>query len=207
MTFLVGMINGTNFVLKKSMAMQPDMINKVDFMPVYSEHMRNFIKKSIDSKEDPEMPLKGNYIYNLKMCNLYILGLKIAVDAGNGSGGFFATDILGPLGADVSGSQFLDPNGIFPNHVPNPEDDEAAASCSEAVLASASDLGIIVDTDVDRSGVIDASGKAINSNRMIALMSAIVLEEHPGSTVVTDSVTSNGLKKFIEEKGGHHFRC
>jgi phosphomannomutase len=42
--------------------------------------------------------------------------MKIAVDAGNGSGGFFATDVLAPLGADVSGSQFLDPDGTFPNH-------------------------------------------------------------------------------------------
>ena len=62
------------------------------------------------------------------------------------------------------------------------------------------------DTDVDRSGVVDESGFAINSNRMIALMSAITLREHPGSTIVTDSVTSNGLADFIESRGGKHFR-
>jgi phosphomannomutase len=44
------------------------------------------------------------------------------------------------------------------------------------------------------------------SNRFIALMSAIILREHPGSTVVTDSVTSNGLTDFITKLGGKHLR-
>lgn len=43
------------------------------------------------------------------------------VDAGNGVGGFYADQVLAPLGADVSGSQFLEPDGMFPNHIPNPE--------------------------------------------------------------------------------------
>lgn len=71
---------------------------------------------------------------------------------------------------------------------------------------SGSDLGIIYDTDADRSGVVDKTGVSINSNRMIALMSAIVLKEHPGTTIVTDSVTSNGLRDFIQSLGGKHFR-
>ena len=54
--------------------------------------------------------------------------MKIFVDAGNGSGGFFAEKILAPLGADTTGSQFLEPDGIFPNHIPNPEDKVAMAA-------------------------------------------------------------------------------
>ena len=49
--------------------------------------------------------------------------------------------------------------------------------------------GIVFDTDVDRSAIVDRNGSEINSNRFIALMSAIILREHPGTTVVTDSVT------------------
>ena len=63
-------------------------------------------------------------------------GMKIIVDAGNGSGGFFAEHVLTPLGADTSGSQFLDPDGNFPNHSPNPEDSEAMASAVAATQAS-----------------------------------------------------------------------
>ena len=133
-------------------------------------------------------------------------GFRIAVDAGNGSGGFFATEVLEPLGADVSGSQFLEPDGTFPNHAPNPEDPEAMRSAARATKAAGADLGVVFDTDVDRSAVIDKSGAAFNRNRLIALLAAIVLAEHPGSTVVTDSVTSDGLAAFIEARGGKHLR-
>ncbi|KAL0430907.1 UNVERIFIED_CONTAM: hypothetical protein Sradi_0716700 [Sesamum radiatum] len=70
----------------------------------------------------------------------------IVVDAGNGAGGFFA--VLEPLGAITSGSQFLEPDGLFPNHIPHPEDKEAIRAM--AVLDNKADLGIIFDTDVDR---------------------------------------------------------
>jgi phosphomannomutase len=77
----------------------------------------------------------------------------------------------------------------------------------DAVQKTGADLGIIFDTDVDRAGAVDKHGVPINRNRFIALMAAIVLEEHPGSTVVTDSVTSTGLQKMIAQKlGGRHHR-
>jgi len=133
-------------------------------------------------------------------------GFKIVVDAGNGSGGFFATKVLEPLGADCSGSQFLEPDGMFPNHAPNPEEKEAMESATKAVLKAKADLGIVFDTDVDRSAVIDSFGKEINRNKLIAVLSHIALQKEPGSTIVTDSVTSSGLKSFIENLGGKHLR-
>lgn len=120
---------------------------------------------------------------------------------------FFAEKVLEPLGAITTGSQFLEPDGLFPNHIPNPEDKEAMKAITQAVLANQADLGIIFDTDVDRSAAVDSTGRELNRNRLIALMSAIVLEKHPGTTIVTDSVTSDGLTTFIEKKlGGKHHR-
>ena len=136
---------------------------------------------------------------------LPLKGKKIIVDAGNGAGGFFAEKVLKPLGADVSGSQFLEPDGYFPNHIPNPEDKAAMSSLQSAVIKSGADLGIIFDTDVDRAGIVDRYGNEINRNRLIALVSAILLREKPG-TIVTDSVTSDGLTEFIESLGGKHLR-
>jgi hypothetical protein len=84
--------------------------------------------------------------------------------------------------ADVSvGSQFLDPDGWFPNHVPNPEDKAAMIAGVRAVNSSHADLGIVVDTDVDRSAVVAGNGTPINSNRYIALMAYIALRSagHP----------------------------
>ena len=115
--------------------------------------------------------------------------------------------VLEPLGADTSGSQFLEPDGSFPNHIPNPENEEAMHASTRAVLNSKADIGLIFDTDVDRAGAVDSTGREINRNRLIALISAILLEETPGATIVTDSITSSGLKLFIQNKlGGKHHR-
>jgi len=132
-------------------------------------------------------------------------GLKIVVDAGNGAGGFFAYDVLTPLGADITGSQFLQPDGHFPNHIPNPENEDAMHSVCKAVKNAKADFGIIFDTDVDRAGAVDHNGEEINRNRLIALISAILLQEQAG-TIVTDSITSDGLTAFITAKGGKHHR-
>ena len=80
------------------------------------------------------------------------------------------------------------------------------ASVCKAVVESHADLGVIFDTDVDRSAIVDHKGEPINRNALIALIAAVILEEHPGSTVVTDSVTSDGLADYIKSKGGKHHR-
>ncbi len=137
---------------------------------------------------------------------LPLKGLKIAVDAGHGAGGFFATRVLQPLGADISPSQFLEPDGNFPAHSPNPENKEAMESLKNRVLETGADLGVIFDADVDRCGVVAADGTEINRCALIALAAAIILPEHPGATIVTDSVTTEGLRTFIESRGGVQLR-
>lgn len=163
----------------------------VNYMVKYAENLREMIRKGVDAA-DYEHPLKG---------------FKIVVDAGNGAGGFYATDVLEPLGADIAGSQFLDPDGRFPNHIPNPENAEAMASVCAATVNAGADLGVIFDTDVDRGGAVDSRGEEINRNRLVAIASAIALEGNMGGTIVTDSITSDGLKTYIETTlGGKHHR-
>lgn len=163
----------------------------IDYMSEYAAHLRKIICDGVMS-DNYDKPLEG---------------FHIVVDAGNGAGGFYAHDVLEPLGADVSGSVYLEPDGMFPNHIPNPENKQAMESICRATLDSKADLGVIFDTDVDRGGAVDSFGAEINRNRLVALASAIALENCPGGTVVTDSTTSAGLKKFIEESlGGVHYR-
>lgn len=166
-------------------------LEKRDFMAIYAQELVNKIRKEVNHPQYYEQPLQG---------------LKIIVDAGNGAGGFYCDQVLKPLGADTTGSQFLEPDGTFPNHIPNPENQEAMASICNAVIQNQADFGIIFDTDVDRSAGVDSQGQELNRNRLIALISAIVLQEHPQSTIVTDSITSDGLTNFIETKlkGIHH---
>ena len=133
-------------------------------------------------------------------------GFRIVVDAGNGAGGFYVDKVLKPLGANTEGSRYLEPDGSFPNHIPNPEDKKAMEAITESVMLANADLGIIFDTDVDRAGAVLSDGSELNRNRIIAMLAAILLREYPGTTIVTDSITSTGLTKFIEEKGGIHHR-
>ncbi len=135
-----------------------------------------------------------------------LAGFRIVVDAGNGAGGFYVDKVLKPLGANTDGSRFLEPDGSFPNHIPNPEDKDAMKSITEAVNETKADLGIIFDTDVDRAGAVLSDGSELNRNRIIAMLAAILLREHPGTTIVTDSITSEGLAEFIASKGGVHHR-
>jgi len=133
-------------------------------------------------------------------------GFRIVVDAGNGAGGFYVEKVLQPLGADTTGSQFLDPDGSFPNHIPNPEDEKAMEAITKAVADNKADFGIIFDTDVDRAGAVLSDGSELNRNRIIAMLAAILLRENPGTTIVTDSITSTGLAAFIAARGGIHHR-
>ena len=158
-----------------------------EFMDAYSKILRDKIIKETGD----QLPLKG---------------FKIVVDAGNGAGDFYVSKVLEPLGADTTGSRFLEPDGSFPNHIPNPEDKDAMKSITDAVKEVNADLGIIFDTDVDRAGAVLSDGSELNRNRIIAMLSAILLRDYPKTTIVTDSITSTGLKKFIEEKGGIHHR-
>lgn len=163
-------------------------LTSFDILTPYTAMLRQRIITGVNSGERP------------------LAELKIAVDAGNGAGGFYATRVLAPLGADISASVYLEPDGSFPNHVPNPENKEAMESLRRAVLTGGCDLGLIFDTDVDRAGAVEADGTELGRNRLIALAAAIAAEQAPGSTIVTDSVTSDQLAEFIEKKLGcrHH---
>lgn len=167
----------------------PDrLVTPIDFLSIYTERMKQIVRERLE--DDALKPL---------------LGLHVVVDAGNGSGGFYA-DFLSELGADVTGSLNLEPDGSFPSHSPNPEDPLSMKAISQAVVENEADLGVIFDPDCDRAAIVDQNGRAINRNRLIALMAAIFLEEQKGATFVTDSVTSSGLAQFITEWGGTHYR-
>ena len=167
--------------------LQPGTLRSSEFMDTYAKILADKIRAAAGT----DKPLEG---------------FRIVVDAGNGAGGFYADKVLKPLGANTDGSRYLDPDGNFPNHIPNPEDKEAMESIIEAVKETKADLGIIFDTDVDRAGAVLSDCSELNRNRIIAMLSAILLREHPGTTIVTDSITSTGLAKFITDKGGIHHR-
>ncbi len=188
-------------------------LDKEDVTAILKRASRyNFVGEYFEEREARVMSMYSIYLRKMIEQGLAdipgcLSGMHIVVDAGNGAGGFFAKEVLEPMGADISGSQFLEPDGNFPNHQPNPENKDAMASISKAVIDNKADLGIIFDTDVDRSAAVGPDGKPIARNEIVALAAALAAEDYPGGTVVTDSITSNELHEFLEGKLGlKHFR-
>lgn len=163
------------------------------FMTPYLEKLRTAVK--LAAQDGSETPLAG---------------MRVCVNPGNGAGGLFATEVLAPLGADTSFSIHLEPDGTFPNHQPNPEDKAHVKATVEAVAARNAEVGVMLDTDVDRCGLIDGSvspPEEVNRNRLIALCALDALEANAGrGVIVTDSVTSKGMPAFIAGCGGEHDR-
>ncbi|MBQ7620465.1 MAG: phosphomannomutase/phosphoglucomutase, partial [Treponema sp.] len=129
---------------KEECAVDVSQEKNFDLIYLYARHLRTSIMNGVDNYQKP------------------LEGLKIIVDAGNGAGGFFAEKVLKPLGANIDGSQFLEPDGRFPNHIPNPENKEAMESIRQAVLKNRADLGLIFDTDVDRMSAVLDDGSEVN---------------------------------------------
>ena len=196
--------NGFKFILREGALTEADVVDliqraehaeipdrlvqKIDFLTLYTERLKQIVRERLE--DDALKPL---------------LGLHVIVDASNGAGGFYA-QFLSDLGADVDGSLNLEPDGDFPSHSPNPESPAAMAVVAKAVVENGADLGVVFDPDCDRAAIVDQNGRAINRNSLIALISAILLDEQRGCTFVTDSVTSSGLAQFITEWGGTHYR-
>lgn len=172
----------------------------------------NFIGGVYDERKTNVSMMYASYLRQMIAAGLrdvpgYLKGMHIVVDAGNGAAGFFAREVLEKMGADVSGSLYLDPDGTFPNHPANPENAEAMAAICKAVKDNNADLGIIFDTDGDRSAAVGPGGIPIARNEIVALAAALAAEDYPGGTVVTDSVTSNELHEFLEGRLGlRHLR-
>jgi phosphomannomutase len=171
---------------------------RVNWMSIYADSLRQAILSNTHGMvPNDEKPLTG---------------LKIVLNAGNGAGGFFQ-DVLESLGADVDASIHLEPDGLFPNGVPNPEDASMLQRTLAACEVAQADLGIMLDTDADRCGFVapriinEITGvrsgyEALNRNRLIALLGVVFAREKPGCAVVTDSVTSEGLSMFLSDKLG-----
>lgn len=167
-------------------------VQKADLITIYADYLRQKISDALRPLNKGEKPLDG---------------LHIVVDSGNGASGFFVDRILSPLGADTSGSQFLEPDGMFPNHIPNPENKAAMEAIRGAVLKNKADLGLIFDTDVDRMSAVLSDGSEVNRDSIIAMIAAILAPEYPGSTIITDSVTSDRLTYFLQDVLGLKHLC
>lgn len=127
--------------------------------------------------------------------------MRIALDAGNGAAGPIAARVLRACGADVA-ELYCEVDGDFPNHHPNPSDAANLQDLRARVLQERLELGVALDGDGDRCGVVDDQGEILWADRQLMVHAADMLRREPGATVVFDVKCSSLLPRVIEECGG-----
>jgi phosphomannomutase/phosphoglucomutase len=127
--------------------------------------------------------------------------LKVVVDAGNGTGGLTAVPLYRAMGAQVV-PLYCEPDGTFPNHHPDPTVLENLADLRVAVREHGADLGIALDGDGDRLGVVDRDGRVLWGDQLMILFARDVLREVPGATIIGEVKCSKTLYDDIRARGG-----
>jgi len=127
--------------------------------------------------------------------------LRVVIDCGNGIGGVCAADTLRAIGAEVL-PLFDEVDGSFPNHHPDPSEPENLQDLIESVQLMKADLGLALDGDADRLGVVTRSGNIIYPDRVMMLLARDVLDRVPGATIIYDVKCTGQLAEVIREAGG-----
>jgi phosphomannomutase len=127
--------------------------------------------------------------------------LKVVVDAGNGMGGQTAPAVLAGLNVELIGL-YLDLDGSFPNHQPNPLAPENLVDAQQAVVRHGADLALVFDGDADRCFVIDERGQVVSPSAITALIAVEQLAREPGAVIVINTITSDTVRQVVAQRGG-----
>ncbi len=167
-------------------AAEPGTVESQDLLPAYAAHLHSLVD------------IAG------------MRPLRVVVDAGNGMGGHVVPAVLGPdspggageIDLDLIGL-YLDLDGSFPNHAPNPLEPENLVDAQAAVREHHADLGLVFDGDADRCFIIDERGEVVSPSAVTAMIAASELTREPGSTIVINTIVSRAVPELIERLGGH----
>tara|TARA_B110000305_G_scaffold115977_1_gene130244 strand:- start:2203 stop:3579 length:1377 start_codon:yes stop_codon:yes gene_type:complete len=155
----------------------------------------------IGSGEIKNLSVLNDYIKSLKEKIKIERPLKAVLDCGNGVGGVIAPEAFKALGIELI-EIFCEVDGNFPNHHPDPGNPKNMVDLSKAVLENSADIGIALDGDGDRLGVIDDLGNIIYPDQYLSLISENILKDNAKRKIVFDVKCSTQLKKAIEKNGG-----
>ncbi|TDI86923.1 MAG: phosphomannomutase/phosphoglucomutase [Caldithrix sp.] len=182
-------------------------ISKRGVAPVYGEEIQE-IRKLIEGEDfetgSGELVKKdviSDYVDMIKSKLNFGRKLKLVIDAGNGTAGILAPQLWRDLGCDVV-ELYCEPDGTFPNHLPDPTVPKYVVDLQKKVLEVGADVGIGYDGDTDRVGVIDEKGRMIFADKLIAILIREVLQKHPGGKIVFDVKCSQALPEEIIKFGG-----
>jgi phosphomannomutase len=164
---------------------------------------RNDFADATDAGQVSEIDVMGEYVKHVLtfIDQDDMKPLKVAIDAGNGMGGFASPKVFEHLPCEVV-PMYFELDGSFPNHSPNPIEPENVQDLIEKVRAQKCDVGIAFDGDADRAYFIDETGGRISASLITAMIAKNMLEKTPGATMIYNAVCSKIVPDVIEENGG-----
>lgn len=128
-------------------------------------------------------------------------GLRVAADGGNGVAGVAVPGIFERLDATLI-PLYLEPDGTFPNHHPDPLRPENLIDLERLMAREKPDLGVAFDGDADRAFFIDDAGVALPGSTITAMIASWFLAQHPGATIVHNLICSKAVPETVKRHGG-----
>jgi len=128
-------------------------------------------------------------------------GLKVAVDGGNGCGGAVAAPLMRELGVSTV-ELYIEMDGRFPNHHPDPTVEANMRDLIAAVKANRATVGIAYDGDADRIGAVDENGRIVWGDELLVVFSRAILAEHPGAAIIGEVKCSQRMYDDVARHGG-----
>jgi phosphomannomutase len=150
--------------------------------------------------EQDLLPAYADYLHSLVDLT-GIRRLRVVADAGNGMAGYTLPAVLGGDDLELIGL-FLDLDGSFPNHPPNPLEPENLLDAQQAVRNHAADLALVFDGDADRCFIVDERGEVVNPSAITAMIASQELAREPGATIVCNKITSRTVSEVVLAEGG-----
>lgn len=131
--------------------------------------------------------------------------LKIVADTANGMGGLIVPAVFAGLPFEVD-VLYGELDGTFPNHPADPIQPENLVDLQARVLANGADVGLAFDGDADRVFLVDDKGELVSGSLTTAIVAKVMLDKHPGSTILHNLICSKAVPEVIIENGGEPVR-
>ncbi len=180
--------------------------------PVGAETGLETIKEAVLGRAAPRPGIRGG-IRSVDAINPYVdhlmsvvsppafNPLRVAVDGGNGMAGVAIDEVFSRIPCELDGL-YLELDGTFPNHPPDPIQPENLLDLVNLVKEGGHDLGVAFDGDADRAFFIDDEAEPLSGSTVTSLIARWMLAQHPGSSIVHNLITSHAVPEIVAEHGG-----
>ena len=172
----------SNFVHAQVAGKTLGELEKVDIVPAYIEHLLTYVDKSA------------------------LKPMKIVANPGNGGAGPIMKELAKHLPFEFV-SIFDEPDGSFPNGVPNPILMPNREATAKVVRETGADLGIAWDGDFDRCFLFDENAEFIEGYYIVGLLAEVFLLKEPGAKIMYDPRLTWNTEAILERDGGVPVRC